>query len=102
MRPLHKGIIVKKLSKDQLGKIVMPDSVQDDWLRGKVISVGPAVEGDIKEGDVIIFPPPPPHLGDYPIIGDNGYLIISENMALAIEEPMFTDIKYLAEETENG
>ena len=44
MKPLQKNIIVKKLTHDQLGKIVLPDSVQDDWFRGKVISVGPNVE----------------------------------------------------------
>ena len=102
MKPLQKNIIVKKLTHDQLGKIVLPDSVQDDWFRGKVISVGPNVEGDIKEGDVIIFPPPPPHMGDYPVIGDEGNLIISENMALAKEESMFTNIKYIAEDIDNG
>ena len=87
MRPLQKNILVKQLTREQLGKIVLPDSVQDDWFRGKVISVGPAVEGDIKVDDVVIFPPPPPHLGnEYPIVGDEGYIIISENMVLAIED----------------
>ena len=85
MKPTYKNIIVEKLTKDQLGKIVMPDVVQDDWFRGRVISVGPKVEEDINEGDIVIFPPPPPHLGDYPVIGDDGYIIISENMILALE-----------------
>jgi len=86
MKPTYKNIIVKQLSKDQLGKIVMPDVVQDVWLRGKVIRVGPKVEENINEGDIVIFPPPPPHLGAYPIIGNDGYIIISENMVLALED----------------
>jgi len=86
MVPLHKNILVKKLTREQLGKIVMPDSVGDDWFRGKVIGVGPKVEEDIKEGDIVIFPPPPPHLGDYPTIGDEGFIILSENMILAKED----------------
>jgi len=86
MRPTYKNIIVEKLTKEQLGKIVLPDSVEDDWKRGRVISVGPKVEEDINEGDVVIFPPAPPHLGDYPTIGDEGYIIISENMVLALED----------------
>ena len=103
MKPLQKNILVKQLTHDQLGKIVLPDSVQDEWLRGKVIGVGYRCDGEIEVGDVIIFPPAPPHLGGvYPTVGDEGYIIISENMALAKEEPMFTDIKYLAEEIENG
>jgi len=86
MKPLHKNLLIKQLTREQLGKIVMPDSVEDDWLRGKVISVGPKVEEDINEGDVVIFPPPPPHLGAYPVIGDESYIIISENMILALED----------------
>ena len=86
MKPLHKNLLVKQLTREQLGKIVLPDSVEDDWKRGKVISIGPDIEQDIKVGDIVIFPPPPPHLGAYPIIGDDGYIIISENMILALED----------------
>ena len=86
MKPTYKNLIVKQLSKEQLGKIVLPDTVEDDWKRGRVINVGPKVEEDINEGDIVIFPPPPPHLGAYPVIGDEGYIIISENMILALED----------------
>ncbi len=86
MRILHKGLLVEKLTRQQLGKVVLPDSVEDDWFRGKVISIGPDIEQNIKVGDIAIFPPPPPHLGEYPTIGDDGYVIISENMVLAIED----------------
>lgn len=86
MKPTYKNILVEQLTREQLGKIVLPDSVEDDWLRGKVIRVGPKVEEDINEGDVVIFPPPPPHLGAYPFIGDEGYIILSENMILAKED----------------
>ena len=86
MKPLHKNLLVKQLTREQLGKIVLPDSVEDDWLRGKVISIGPDIEQDIKVDDIVIFPPPPPHLGEYPVIGDEGYVIISENMILAKED----------------
>ena len=86
MKPLHKNLLIEKLTREQLGKIVLPDSVQDDWLRGKVISVSPKIEEDIKVGDIVIFPPAPPHLGEYPTIGDEGYVILSENMVLAKED----------------
>lgn len=86
MMPLHKNILIEQLTRQQLGKVVLPDSVADDWFRGRVISVGPRVEEDIKEGDIVIFPPAPPHLGgQYPTIGDDGYIILSENMILALE-----------------
>lgn len=86
MKPLHKNLLIEQLTREQLGKIVLPDSVEDDWKRGRVISVGPKVEENINEGDIVIFPPPPPHLGEYPVIGDEGYIIISENMVLAKED----------------
>ena len=86
MRILHKGLLVEKLTREQLGKVILPDVVEDDWFRGKVISIGPDIEQDIKVGDIVIFPPPPPHLGEYPTIGDDGYVIIRENMWLAIED----------------
>ena len=86
MRPLHKNLLVRQLTREQLGKIVLPESVVDEWCRGKVIKVGPTVE-DIKVEDVVVFPPPHPSMGSaYPTIGDEGYIIISENMVLAIED----------------
>ena len=85
MIPLHKNLLVEQLTREQLGKIVLPDSVEDDWKRGRVVSVSSKIEEDIKVGDVVIFPPAPPHLGEYPTVGDEGYIILSENMVLAKE-----------------
>ena len=86
MRILHKGLLVEKLTREQLGKIILPESVEDDWLRGRVIKIGPDIEQDIKVDDIVIFPPAPPHLGEFPTVGDEGYIILSENMILAIED----------------
>jgi len=88
MKPLHDNIFIEQLTKEQLGKIVLPDSVQDDWLRGRVISVGPKIKEDIKAGDIVIFPPAPPYspyFGQYPIMGNDGYILINEGMILAKE-----------------
>ncbi|NIT58966.1 MAG: hypothetical protein GWN00_22900 [Aliifodinibius sp.] len=88
MRMLKSNLLVEKLTKEQLGKIVLPDSVQDDWMRGKVVGVGKDTieKGEVKEGDIIIFPPAPPHIGDYPTIGSKGYIIIPEEYVWAIED----------------
>ena len=86
MKVLHKNLLIKQLTREQLGKIVLPESVVDDWLRGKVIKLGPDLEQDIKIDDIVIFPPAPPHIGEYPTMGDEGYVILSENMILAIED----------------
>ena len=83
---LHKNILVQPMSKEQLGKIVMPDNVDTDvWKRGKVISVGPMVESDIKEGDIVIFPPY--YLGgEYPTVGSECFIIVAESLIWAIED----------------
>ena len=81
---LRDNILVKRMSKEQLGNIVLPEMVQDDWKRGKVISIGPAVEGDIRVDDVVIFPPS--MRGEYPSVGDDDTIIIPEGLIWAIED----------------
>ena len=102
MRMLKSNLLVKKLTKDQLGKIVMPDVVEDAWVRGKVIGVGPEIstmevnaptlgsptenEPQIKIGDVVIFPPLTPYGNPHPAVGSDGYIIIPETYIWAIED----------------
>jgi co-chaperonin GroES (HSP10) len=76
MKMLRNNILVKPLPKKQIGKIVKPSSVKEDWYRGEVILVGPLVgltrpancltlgqeekqpeDDGIKVGDIVIFPP---------------------------------------------
>ena len=95
MRMLQNNLLVKKLTREQLGKIVLPDSVQPTWFRGKVLGIGVDVKGDIKVGDVIVFLPGPTYLGgEYPIVDDNGSIVIPENYICAIEEPLSSTIGY--------
>lgn len=85
MRMLRANLLVQPMSKEQLGKIVMPDTVNDVWKRGKVITIGPDVEGDIKIGDIVIFPPF--YLGgEYPTVGSEGFIIVEERLLWAIED----------------
>ncbi len=102
MRMLKSNLLVKKLTKEQIGKIVTPDSVEDEWIRGEVIGVGPEVstievitptlgspvdsEPQIKVGDIIIFPPLTPYQNPHPIVGSDGYIIIPETYVWAIED----------------
>ncbi len=99
---LKSNLLVKKLTKEQLGKIVTPDSVEDDWVRGEVIAVGPEIstmdvvtpildmptesEPQIKVGDTIIFPPLTPYGNPHPAVGCDGYIIIPETYVWAIED----------------
>ena len=92
MRMLKSNLLVKKLTREQLGKIVMPESVEDEWLRGEVMGVGPEVsaseskESQVKIGDIVIFPPLTPYGNPHPAVGDDGYIIIPETYIWAIED----------------
>ena len=87
MKLLQDNLMVEQLTREQLGKIVLPESVKDSWLRGRVIQRGVGCESEIVEGDLIIFAPAPPHLGgEYPTIGDEGYIIIPEQIVWGIED----------------
>ena len=101
MRMLKSNLLVKKLTKKQLGKVVLPDSVEDEWVRGKVMGVGPEIstmevttpsthkltysEPQIKIGDVVIFPPLTPYGNPHPEVGSDGYIIIPETYIWAVE-----------------
>ena len=95
MRMLKSNLLVKKLTKEQLGKVVLPDSVEDEWVRGKVMGVGPEIstmvgtstdEPQIKIGDIVIFPPLTPYGNPHPAVGSEGYIIIPETYIWAIED----------------
>ena len=92
MRVLRDNILVKKLEKEQLGKVIIPDSVEDDWSRGEVYGVGPGVyqngkliAPDLKVGDIVVFPSQQMGMS-LPPVGDDELLIIPEKMILAVEE----------------
>lgn len=105
MKMLKSNLLVKKLTKEQIGKIVTPDSVEDEWVRGEVMGVGPEIstmplqahdprfdiktcvsEPQIKVGDIIIFPPLTPYGNPHPAVGCDGYIIIPETYVWAIED----------------
>lgn len=93
MRVLRDNVLVKKLEKSQLGNIIIPETIEDEWYRGKVIGVGKGVHAltgelippDVKVGDIVIFPPP---MGtSYPAISADSEecLIIPEKFIYAVE-----------------
>ena len=101
MRMLKSNLLVKKLTKAQLRKVVLPESVEDEWVRGEVMGVGPEIsnmeavaptlgqtkkEPQIKVGDIIIFPPLTPYGNPHPAVGSDGYIIIPETYIWAIED----------------
>lgn len=87
MKMLKNNILIAPKTKEQLGHIVLPDSVEDSWLRGEVIGKGEEVSELIKVGDIVLFPPGPPHLnGQYPTVGNEGHIIIHEMYIWAVED----------------
>ena len=85
MKMLHNNVLVKKLRKENISTIVMPDIVQDEWHRGEVKGVGPKVE-DIKVGDIVVYLAPPPHVGEFPKVDLDGNIVITASFICAIED----------------
>jgi len=64
-RPLHDRILVRRADEEQrtAGGIIIPDTVQEKPVEGKVIAVGPGARDDsgklvplsVKVGDRVIF-----------------------------------------------
>ncbi len=94
MRMMRDNLLVKELKIEQIGRIALPDSVDDDYCRGKVVKVGPGdidtagnrIEIDVKEGDIIVFPPA--MRGAYPhvLVSGVSLILIPERLVWAVEE----------------
>ena len=92
---LRDNILVKQMTKKQLGSIIMPEnSIEDDWLRGKVIAVGPGllekgkrVPTDCQVDDVVVIPQMPGG-GRHPCVNIDGeeHIIFNDKFVWAIED----------------
>lgn len=93
MRMLRDNVLVKEIKKKQQGKIVMPDVIEDDWMRGEVVEVGDGIINnggeripvEVRKGDRVVFPQSP--RGRYPAVNIDGedLLILPEQYIWAIE-----------------
>ena len=64
-RPLHDRVLVKRVEQEQksAGGIIIPDTVQEKPMEGKVIAVGSGIKAedgkvtplDVKAGDRVLF-----------------------------------------------
>ena len=64
-RPLHDRVVVKRLEEETktAGGIIIPDTVKEKPMQGKIIAVGPGARDeagkvnalDVKVGDVVLF-----------------------------------------------
>ena len=100
LKMLRDNILVKEMTKEQLGKIILPQNVQDDdWSRGKVVAVGPGLKElgkvvtlEVSVDDIIVYPPMPGG-GRYPTVSIDGedYIIFNEKFVWAIEETKDAD-----------
>jgi len=94
MRVLRDNILVKELEREQLGKVILPKSVPDDYSRGEVIAVGLGdvdtagrrIELEVRVGDIIVYPPSP--RGAYPHVNVDGVslIIMPERLVWAVED----------------
>ncbi len=64
-RPLHDRVVVKRLEEETktAGGIIIPDTVKEKPMQGKIIAVGPGARDeagkvnalDVKVGDTVLF-----------------------------------------------
>ena len=64
-RPLHDRVLIKRIEEDETssGGIIIPDTVKEKPMQGKVIAAGPGSRGedgkihplDVKTGDTVLF-----------------------------------------------
>ena len=92
--PLHDNILVKRVEAEERtkGGIVLPDTAKEKPKEGKVVAVGTgkiSEEGkrrplSLQVGDSIIFSS---YAGTEVKVGDEEYLIMSEDEVLAVVKP---------------
>ena len=93
LRPLHDRILVKRIAEEKMtaGGIIIPDSVKEKPIEGKVIAVGNGKtneEGvvrplDVKKGDRILFGK---YAGTEIKLEGEEYIIFREDEVLGIVE----------------
>ncbi len=64
-RPLHDRVVVEPLEQEETtaGGIIVPDTVKEKPMEGKVLAIGPGTQGedgtlqplDVKKGDTILY-----------------------------------------------
>ncbi|MEE9209672.1 MAG: co-chaperone GroES [Kiloniellales bacterium] len=64
-RPLHDRVVVEPLEQEETtaGGIIVPDTVKEKPMEGKVLAIGPGTRGedgalqplDVKKGDTILY-----------------------------------------------
>lgn len=84
--PLHDRVVIEpeEVKKVTTGGIIIPDTVKDKPIQGKVIACGKGVNGEkltVKKGDIVLYGK---HAGLPITIDDKPYLIMRENDILAI------------------
>lgn len=93
LKPLGDRVVVEALEREEKtkGGLVLPDTVKEKPIEGKVVAVGPGkldengkrMPMDLKEGDRIIYSK---YSGTEVKLDDKEYLILSERDVLAVVE----------------
>ncbi|MGN5882454.1 co-chaperone GroES [Staphylococcus simulans] len=91
LKPLGNRVIIQRVETEQTTKsgIVLTDKAKEKSNEGKVIAVGPGrtldngnvIAPEVKEGDTVVFEQ---YAGSEVQVGDEKYLVISEEEVLAI------------------
>ncbi len=90
-RPLHDRVVVEPLEQEETtaGGIIVPDTVKEKPMEGKVLAIGPGTRGedgalqppDVKKGDTILYGK---YSGTEVKIDDTEVLIMRESDVMGI------------------
>ncbi len=100
LKPLGDKIIARVLSESNTtkGGIILPDTAKEKPLEAEVVAVGPGklldngklTPMEVKKGDIIVYSK---YAGNEIKIGDDDYIILREDEALAIIDKSKTEKK---------
>lgn len=80
LRPLGKNILVKKITEEKKGGLLLPDQY-DKPYRATIIDFGSKVDLDIEKDDTLLLVP---FSGSKISDADDGYLLVTERDILGV------------------
>ncbi len=83
LKPLGDRVVIEPIEQEEktASGIVLPDTAKEKPQQGKVLAVGPDVEGEISVGDRVLYAK---YAGTEVKVDDQEVLILSESDVLAL------------------
>lgn len=83
LKVIGKKILIKKLSQQKFGNLLLIDSASDSYHKGVVCDLGDGTFS-VKVGDEVLFPK---YKGNEIRLNDENYVVLTEEEIIAIMKP---------------